>query len=80
MSSTGRRRPVLKVYTSVCTLQGVKRGELERRLRELGWYFLKDGGKHAIWAHAVKSHKIYVPRHPKINSNTARAILREAAR
>jgi predicted RNA binding protein YcfA (HicA-like mRNA interferase family) len=58
----------------------VKRSELERKLRELGWYFLKDGGKHAVWAHPVKPHKIYVPRHPTINMNTARAILREAAK
>ena len=58
----------------------VKRGELERRLRELDWYFLKDGGKHAIWAHPKKPHRIYVPRHPTINMNTARAILREATK
>jgi predicted RNA binding protein YcfA (HicA-like mRNA interferase family) len=30
----------------------VKRQELEAALRALGWYFLKHGGSHDLWAHA----------------------------
>jgi predicted RNA binding protein YcfA (HicA-like mRNA interferase family) len=58
----------------------VKRGELERRLKVLGWYQHGEGGRHAIWAHPHKLHKLYVPRHPIINMNTARSILRDAER
>lgn len=58
----------------------MKRGELERRLRELGWAFLRSGGKHDVWAHPVKTHHLYVPRHPVIQMGTARRILRDAER
>lgn len=58
----------------------MKRGELERRLRALGWFFERHGGKHDMWAHPVKTHKLWVPRHPTIHPNTARAILRDAQR
>lgn len=58
----------------------MKRGELERKLKALGWRFSHSGGKHDVWAHPLKTHKIYVPRHPTINPNTARSILREAER
>jgi len=30
----------------------VKRGELERRLKALGWYLHRHGGNHDVWAHA----------------------------
>jgi predicted RNA binding protein YcfA (HicA-like mRNA interferase family) len=58
----------------------VKRGELERRLKALGWYLHRHGGNHDVWAHASKQHRIYVPRHPVINMNTARRILGDAER
>jgi len=58
----------------------VKRGELERRLKALGWYPYREGGRHTVWAHQMKLHKLYVPRHPTINLNTARSILRDAER
>ena len=58
----------------------MKRGELERRLRALGWFFFRHGGKHDVWAHSVKTHHIYVPRHPVIKLGTARSILRDAER
>jgi predicted RNA binding protein YcfA (HicA-like mRNA interferase family) len=60
--------------------KGVKRGELERRLKALGWYPHSEGGRHSVWAHPVKLHKLYIPRHPTINLNTARSILRDAER
>jgi len=58
----------------------MKRGEVERRLKVLGWYPHSEGGRHSVWAHPVKLHKLYVPRHPIINMNTARSILRDAER
>lgn len=58
----------------------MKRGELERMLKALGWYPEREGGKHTQWGHAVKTHKLRVPRHAIINPNTARSILREAER
>jgi mRNA interferase HicA len=58
----------------------MKRGELERRLRALGWFFLRHGGKHDVWAHPAKAHHLYVPRHPVLKLGTARSILRDAER
>jgi predicted RNA binding protein YcfA (HicA-like mRNA interferase family) len=61
-------------------IQLVKRGELERRLKALGWYPESEGGRHSVWSHPTKLHKFYIPRHPIINMNTARSILRDAER
>jgi predicted RNA binding protein YcfA (HicA-like mRNA interferase family) len=58
----------------------MKRGELERQLKALGWYPHGEGGRHSVWAHPVKLHRLYIPRHPTINMNTARNILRDAER
>jgi predicted RNA binding protein YcfA (HicA-like mRNA interferase family) len=60
--------------------QAVKRAELERRLRALEWYHHSEGGRHSVWAHPTKLHKLYIPRHPIVNMNTARSILRDAER
>jgi len=56
----------------------MKRGELERRLRELGWELQRHGGKHDVWSNADGSFTEYVPRHAEINERLARAILRRA--
>jgi mRNA interferase HicA len=56
----------------------MKRRELERRLRELGWTLQRHGGKHDVWVSADGSSTDYVPRHPEINERLARAILRRA--
>ena len=56
----------------------MKRKELERRLRELGWKFLRHGGKHDVWASADGSFTEYVPRHAEINERLARIILKRA--
>ena len=45
----------------------MKRRELERRLRELGWTMHRHGGKHDVWVSADRSFTEYVPRHPEIN-------------
>ncbi len=54
----------------------MKRPELERRLRELGWKLARHGGRHDVWARG--DHEIVVPRHREINEYTAKAILKAA--
>lgn len=54
----------------------VKRRDLESKLRELGWEFLRHGGNHDIWA--LGEDTIPVPRHNEINENLARSILKKA--
>jgi mRNA interferase HicA len=56
----------------------MKRTELERRLRNLGWRFLRHGGKHDVWTDGDR--EVAIPRHSEINEYTAKAILREAGR
>jgi len=57
----------------------VKRRELERRLRDLGWVLQRHGGKHDVWTNSDESFLEYVPRHAEINERLARAILKRAA-
>ena len=56
----------------------MKRRELERRLRELGWKFLRAGGNHDVWTDGDRQEA--VPRHREIHEILARAILRRARR
>lgn len=54
----------------------MKRRDLERQLRDLGWNLTRHGGKHDVWAKGDR--ELVVPRHVEINEYTSRAILREA--
>lgn len=56
----------------------VKRKELERRLREIGWVLQRHGGNHDAWANHDGSFTEFVPRHAEINENLAKAILKRA--
>ena len=56
----------------------MKRRELERRLRDLGWVLQRHGGKHDVWMNAGGSLSEYVPRHKEINEALARVILKRA--
>ena len=56
----------------------MKRRELERRLRDLGWTLRRHGGKHDVWSNADRSFTEYVPRHVEINDRLALAILERA--
>ena len=56
----------------------MKRRELERRLRELGWRFQRHGGKHDVWVSTDGSFSEYVPRHAEIHEKLARVILKRA--
>lgn len=65
-------------YPDMCTIPDVTRQELEAGLRELGWYFLKPGGSHDLWAHPQRIRKLAVPRHREIKEHLARSRLRQA--
>jgi mRNA interferase HicA len=54
----------------------MKRRELQRRLRALGWALIRSGGRHEVWGRDIA--RLVVPRHTEINEYTARAILKEA--
>jgi mRNA interferase HicA len=54
----------------------MKRRELERQLRGLGWRFLRHGGKHDVWSNGGREEP--VPRHAEINEKLAAAILSRA--
>ncbi len=48
----------------------MKKRDLERRLKVLGWYFLRHGSNHDIWTNG--NEQIEIPRHPEINEKLAR--------
>jgi mRNA interferase HicA len=54
----------------------VKRKDLVRRLRILGWVLLREGGQHSVFTDGVRT--MSVPRHKEINESTAKAILKAA--
>jgi mRNA interferase HicA len=54
----------------------VKRRDLEQRLTECGWRFLRSGGRHDVWTDGEGEEAI--PRHRQVNEQLARAILRRA--
>ncbi|MGB3562291.1 MAG: type II toxin-antitoxin system HicA family toxin [Thermoanaerobaculia bacterium] len=56
----------------------MKRRELERALRKLGWSFLRHGGKHDVWTDGERQEAI--PRHAEISERLAREILKRAKR
>ena len=56
----------------------MKQRDLVRQLRDLGWWFLREGGNHEIWTNGKETEA--VPRHREINENTARGILKNAKR
>lgn len=56
----------------------MKRRELERQLRSLGWVLVRHGGKHDVWSDGTRQE--LVPRHVEINDKLAAAILNRAAK
>ena len=56
--------------------KSVKRRDLEKRLAECGWYFLRSGGRHDVWTDGSREEAI--PRHREVNERLAQAILRRA--
>jgi mRNA interferase HicA len=54
----------------------MKRRDLEKALRDLGWWPLRSRGKHDVWTDG--ENVVAVPRHREINELTAKGILRKA--
>jgi predicted RNA binding protein YcfA (HicA-like mRNA interferase family) len=54
----------------------MKRKELERNLRTLGWRIVRHGSYHDVWA--SDGDEIAVPRHNEIKKYTAKMILKIA--
>lgn len=54
----------------------MKKRDLEKKLKELGWSLSRHGSNHDVWTNG----KIIteVPRHSEINENTAKGILKKA--
>jgi mRNA interferase HicA len=51
--------------------------DLKARLRELGWWFLREGSNHEVWTNGKLNE--YVPRHTETKEPLAKAILKRAA-
>ena len=56
----------------------MKRRDLERRLRALGWTLVRTGRKHDVWSDGRNQEAI--PRHAEINERLALAILARVKR
>jgi mRNA interferase HicA len=54
----------------------MKRRDLERAMKEMGWWFLRHGGRHDVWTDGDRQELI--PRHTEINEKLARSILHKA--
>jgi len=54
----------------------VKRRELERRMSDCGWRFLRHGANHDVWTDGQREEAI--PRHREVNERLAQAILKRA--
>jgi len=61
-----------------CYAWGVpmKKRDLEKALKELGWWFLCEGGSHEVWTNGRET--IAIPRHNEINEKLAKGILKGA--
>ncbi|HKO57628.1 MAG TPA: type II toxin-antitoxin system HicA family toxin [Thermoanaerobaculia bacterium] len=56
----------------------MKRRDLEKKLVECGWRFLRHGARHDVWTDGEREE--YVPRHREVNEDLGRAILRKACK
>lgn len=66
--------PSSVLYTYRCTLSSLKRRDLETKMAEHGWRFLRSGGRHDVWTDGEREEA--VPRHREISERLALAILR----
>jgi len=53
----------------------MKRRDLEKKLKSMGWIFLRHGGRHDVWTNG--SREIPIPRHVEINEYTAQSIIKQ---
>ena len=54
----------------------MKKRDLEKKLKALGWRFCKHGGDHDHWTNGKEFES--VPRHVEVNENLAKKILKAA--
>ena len=55
--------------------KGIKKRNIEKRLKKCGWWFERHGGNHDIWTNG--EFRIPVPRHRKVNKRAAKGIIKE---
>lgn len=53
----------------------MKKRDLERKAKELGWWKLREGGNHEVWTNGTLTEPI--PRHNEINEMLAKKILKK---
>jgi mRNA interferase HicA len=56
----------------------MKRKDLEKQLKKLGWWLKRHGSKHDIWTNGMEEEP--VPRHNEIDDFLAKKILKMAWR
>lgn len=54
----------------------MKKKDLEKKLKALGWWLDRHGGNHDIWTNGLISTQI--PRHSEVNELLAKSILKKA--
>jgi len=54
----------------------MKRNDLEKELKKLGWWLKRHGNKHDLWTNGEEDETI--PRHNEINELLAKKILKTA--
>lgn len=52
----------------------MKRRDLEKLLKNNGWYFLRAGSNHDVFTNGVDTEPI--PRHKEVNETLAKAIIK----
>jgi mRNA interferase HicA len=55
----------------------MKRIKLEKKLKKLGWWFLRHGGNHDVWTDGRFC--LSIPRHTEVNEWSARSIIKAAS-
>jgi len=58
----------------------MKREHLLQKINEFGAVFVRHGSKHDIYKNPRTHRLTQVPRHPKINDNTARDIINKMSK
>jgi mRNA interferase HicA len=54
----------------------MKKRDLEKKLSELGWRFLRHGGNHDTWTNGQIQN--FIPRHNEVSEMLAKAIIKKA--
>jgi mRNA interferase HicA len=54
----------------------MKKRDLENKLKDLGWWFLRHGGNHDTWTNGRDIEQI--PRHREVNEHLAKKIIKTA--